>query len=51
MNALDDLRRLATHEIHRLEQKLTEAQSDLDSLKLVLTEIKWVQDEDEVKEI
>ena len=58
MSAPDDLRRLANQELKRVQKKLdkanfdiAEAQSELEQLKLILTEIKWVQDESEAKEI
>jgi len=58
MNVPDDLRRQANHEIKCIQKKLdkanfdiAEAQGEIESLKLILTEIKWVQDEDEAKEI
>ena len=49
MSVPDNLKQMVNHEIHRLEKKLNEAQSGIDSLKLILVEIKWVQEQDEVE--
>jgi len=48
MNAPRDMLRMVRHEIHRLEKKLDEAQSGINSLELILTEIKWVQEQEEI---
>ena len=48
MNAPRDMQRMVRHEIHRLEKKLDDAQSGIDSLKLILTEIKWVQEQEKI---
>ena len=50
MTAPDKLRQLANHEIHRMERKLNEAQDELESIKLILTEIKWVQEQEDIDE-
>ena len=48
--ATDELKRRVHHEIHRLEMTLDEARSNIDALKLLLTEIKWVQEQEELHE-
>jgi len=48
MSAPRDMQRMVRHEIHRLEKKLDDAQSGIDSLKLILTEIKWIQEQEAI---
>ena len=48
MNASRDMQRMVRHEIHRLEKKLDEARSGIESLELILTEIKWIQEQEAI---
>jgi len=56
MTAPNNLRQIANQEISKIQQKLdranfdiAKAQEEMESLKLILTEIKWWQEQDEVE--
>ena len=48
MNAPDNLRQHVAQEIHWMRQKVAEVQSSIDTLELLLTEIKWIQEQEEI---
>jgi len=50
MNAPDNIKHHVRQEIHRIKQKIAEAQSGIDTLELLLTEIKWVQEQEDINE-
>ena len=48
MNAPDSLRVATERQIHRLEVQLALMSSGINSLKLLLTEIKWKQEQERI---
>jgi len=48
MNAPDSIRHHVRQEIHQIKKRITEAQSGIDSLELILTEIKWIQEQEAI---
>jgi len=55
MNAPDNIKYHVRQEIHQIKKKLAQAESSIDTMKsgidtleLLLTEIKWVQEQEEI---
>jgi len=57
MNAPDNIKHHVRHEIHQIKKKLAQAESSIDTMKsgidtleLLLTEIKWIQEQEKIDE-
>jgi len=48
MNAPDSIRHHVRQEIHQIKKRISEAQSGIDALELLLTEIKWIQEQEKI---
>ena len=48
MNAPDNIKHHVRQEIHAIKKKLAQAESSIDTLELLLTEIKWVQEQEKI---
>ena len=50
MNAPDSIKHHVRQEIHRIKKKLAQVESSIDALELLLTEIKWIQEQEKINE-